>query len=58
MSNWGHYSNPQVDADLENATVEFDDAKREAILRDSVKRVSDDVGILPLFHYQNIWARP
>ena len=56
MSNWGRYSNPQVDADLENATVEFDDAKREAILRDSVKRVSDDVGILPLFHYQNIWA--
>lgn len=56
MSNWGRYSNPEVDRDLEKATAEFDNAKREAILRDSVKRVSDDVGILPLFHYQNIWA--
>lgn len=55
-SNWGRYSNPQVDKDLELASAEFDDAKREAILRDSVKRVTDDVGVLPLFHYQNIWA--
>lgn len=55
-SNWGRYSNPQVDKDLELSSAEFDDAKREAILRDSVQRVSDDVGILPLFHYQNIWA--
>ena len=31
-------------------------AKREAILRDSVKLVADDVGIIPLFHYKNIWA--
>lgn len=56
MSNWGRYSNQQVDADLDKASAEFDDARREAILRDSVQRVSDDVGILPLFHYQNIWA--
>jgi len=55
-SNWGRYSNPQVDKDLELASAEFDDAKREAILRDSVKIVTDDVGVLPLFHYQNIWA--
>lgn len=55
-SNWGRYSNLQVDKDLELSSAEFDEGKREAILRDSVKRVSDDVGILPLFHYQNIWA--
>lgn len=55
-SNWGRYSNPQVDKDLELSSAEFDEGKREAILRDSVQRVSDDVGILPLFHYQNIWA--
>lgn len=55
-SNWGRYSNPLVDQDLVDATEEFDDAKREAILRRSVKRVTDDVGVLPLFHYQNIWA--
>ena len=55
-SNWGHYSNPKVDAALEQSTSEFDVAKREAILRDSVKLVADDVGIIPLFHYKNIWA--
>lgn len=55
-SNWGHYTNPKVDAALTQATSEFDAAKRESILRDSVKMVSDDVGIIPLFHYKNIWA--
>ena len=30
--------------------------KREGILRQSAKVVSDDVGIIPLFHYRNIWA--
>lgn len=55
-SNWGYYSNPKVDKDLELATAEFDEQKREAILRDSVKLVMDDVAIIPLFHYKNIWA--
>jgi peptide/nickel transport system substrate-binding protein len=55
-SNWGRYSSPAVDHALDAATAEFDAAKREAILRGSVKVVSDDVGIIPLFHYQNIWA--
>jgi peptide/nickel transport system substrate-binding protein len=55
-SNWGHYSNESVDKALDAATVEFDARRREAILRHSVKLVSDDVGNIPLFHYQNIWA--
>ena len=55
-SNWGHYSNESVDKALDAATVEFDARRREAILRHSVKLVSDDVGTIPLFHYQNIWA--
>lgn len=55
-SNWGHYSNAKIDADLLKATSEFDAAKREAILRDAVKSVSEDVGIIPLYHYKNIWA--
>ncbi|MBX8603207.1 ABC transporter substrate-binding protein [Pseudomonas cichorii] len=55
-SNWGHYSNPLVDKALVDATSEFDDAKRRAILEQSAKVVADDVGIIPLFHYQNIWA--
>ena len=52
----GPLQQPQVDAALEQSTSEFDVAKREAILRDSVKLVADDVGIIPLFHYKNIWA--
>ena len=55
-SNWGHYSSPAVDQDLGAATAEFDAAKREAILRQAVQTVSDDVGIIPLYHYRNIWA--
>ena len=34
----------------------FDDAKREAILRKSAQVVAEDAGIIPLFHYQNLWA--
>ena len=55
-SNWGRYSNAAVDKALAESTSEFDTAKREAILRHSVKVVSDDAGIIPLFHYKNIWA--
>jgi len=55
-SNWGHYSNAAVDKALEASTAEFDSAKREAILRGAAKAVSDDAGVLPLYHYQNIWA--
>lgn len=55
-SNWGHYSNAKVDQALAEATEEFDDTRRAAILSDAAKVVSDDVGIIPLFHYQNIWA--
>ncbi|SOE94388.1 peptide/nickel transport system substrate-binding protein [Burkholderia sp. D7] len=55
-SNWGRYSSPAVDHALDAATAEFDPVKREAILQQSVKVVSDDVGIIPLFHYENIWA--
>ena len=55
-SNWGHYSNPAVDKALAESTAEFDTARREAILRASAKVVSDDAGIIPLFHYRNVWA--
>ena len=55
-NNWGRYSNEDVDKALDAATVEFDAKRREAIYRHSVKLVTDDVGNIPLFHYQNIWA--
>ncbi len=56
INNWGRYSNDAVDKALDAATVEFDERRRDAIFRHSVKLVTDDVGHIPLFHYQNIWA--
>ncbi|MFT3690941.1 ABC transporter substrate-binding protein [Paenirhodobacter sp.] len=55
-SNWGHYSSARHDELLAAASSEFDDAKREALIRDAVKVVAADVGVIPLFHYKNIWA--
>lgn len=55
-SNWNRYSNPAIDKALTDSTEEFDPAKREAILRGAAKVVADDVGVIPLYHYQNIWA--
>jgi peptide/nickel transport system substrate-binding protein len=56
VSNWGRYKNPKVDQALEDAMREFDDKKREAILQQSARVVAEDAGIIPLFHYQNLWA--
>ena len=55
-NNWGRYSNESVDKALDAATVEFDPRRREAMFRHAAKLVTDDVGHIPLFHYQNIWA--
>lgn len=55
-SNWGHYSNPEMDKATAETTAEFNDAQREAIMRRAAKILSDDAGVIPLYHYQNIWA--
>ena len=55
-SNWGHYSNEEFDENLKAVTVEFDDKKREKLMQDAAVIVMDDVGVIPLFHYKNLWA--
>jgi peptide/nickel transport system substrate-binding protein len=55
-SNWGRYSNPEVDRLLDAAVRELDDAKREAILQESARVVMGETGIIPVFHYRNLWA--
>lgn len=55
-SNWGHYSSENLDKSLETVTVEFDADKREKLMQDAAVVVSEEVGIIPLFHYKNIWA--
>lgn len=54
--NWGRYNNPAVDKSLEDAMMAFDDGARARILEHSAELVTADVGVIPLFHYQNIWA--
>ncbi len=56
VSNWGHYSSPEVDRALNEAVSTFDEGQRDAILRSAARQVDRDKAIFPLFHYQNIWA--
>ena len=45
-----------MDALVERAMVELDDAKREALLREATTMAMADVGIIPLHIQTNIWA--
>ena len=55
-SNRGRYSNPQLDAMIEAALVELDDAKREKLLIDAQRMAMEDVALIPLHWQTNIWA--
>ncbi|MFT4192843.1 MAG: ABC transporter substrate-binding protein [Comamonas sp.] len=55
-SNWGRYSSPALDQALAAYTQEFDANKAETILRHAARILDDDQAVIPLFHYQNIWA--
>ncbi|GGG36497.1 ABC transporter substrate-binding protein [Caldovatus sediminis] len=55
-SNRGRYSNPEVDALIEQALVELDDEKRERLLQEAKRKAFEDVAIIPLHIQTNIWA--
>lgn len=56
VSNYGGYSNPALDTLVGAAVEEFDDGKRQAMLRQAMKMADDDLGVVPL-HFQNAtWA--
>jgi peptide/nickel transport system substrate-binding protein len=55
-SNRGRYSNPQLDALLEQAMVELDEPKRERMLIDIQRMAAEDVAVIPLHIQTNIWA--
>lgn len=55
--NRGRYSNPQVDALIEQAIVTVDDAEREAILRKATEIwIGQDYGVIPTHFQMNVWA--
>jgi peptide/nickel transport system substrate-binding protein len=55
-SNRGRYSNPAMDAKLEEAMRTVDDPKREALLQEASRLVMTDFGILPLHFELSVWA--
>jgi peptide/nickel transport system substrate-binding protein len=55
-ANRGRYSNPRVDALLEEGLYTVDDLKREAILQRATEIAIGDTGIVPLHSQVNIWA--
>jgi peptide/nickel transport system substrate-binding protein len=55
--NYGHYSNPKLDAIVAEIAVTMDDAKREKLLHQGSRIViRDDVATIPLFHTVEAWA--
>jgi peptide/nickel transport system substrate-binding protein len=54
--NLGRYSNPKVDAMIDRIKTENDLAKRDALIRDSLKAIAEDVAYLPLHHQIRPWA--
>ena len=55
-TNRGRYSNPAMDAKLEEALRTVDDKKRGALLQDASKLVISDYGVLPLHFELSVWA--
>jgi peptide/nickel transport system substrate-binding protein len=55
-TNRGRYSNPAMDAKLEEAMRTVDDRKREALLQEASRLVITDHGLLPLHFELSVWA--
>ncbi len=55
-SNRGGYSNPAMDAVVEEALKTLDDAKRNALLARASEIAINDVGLIPLHYEVSTWA--
>jgi len=55
-SNYGGYSNPEMDAVVDKAMGTTDDAAREELLRQATRLVMDDVAVVPLHIQKSFWA--
>ncbi|MGC2857257.1 ABC transporter substrate-binding protein [Novispirillum sp. DQ9] len=56
VSNYGHYSNPALDAQVEAAVATFDDGDREARLAAASRVAAADLGVVPLHFQMALWA--
>jgi peptide/nickel transport system substrate-binding protein len=55
-SNRGRYSNPKLDALLDEALRTVDDAKREKLLQEATEVGINDLGIIPLHFEVSTWG--
>ncbi len=55
-ANRGRYSNPKMDAVLEQSLATVDDGRREKLLQQATELGVGDLGIIPLYHQHNLWA--
>jgi peptide/nickel transport system substrate-binding protein len=55
-SNRGRYSNPEVDALVQEALRTVDDAQREALLAEATEIAIKDLGIIPIHYQVNTWG--
>jgi peptide/nickel transport system substrate-binding protein len=56
QANRGRYSNAKMDALLQQALATVDDARREQLLQQATVVAMSDVGIVPLYHQESVWA--
>ncbi len=55
-ANRGRYSSAKMDALLDQALATVDDAKRERLLQEATGVAMSDLGIIPLYHQESVWA--
>ena len=54
--NFGGYSNPKVDAFIDEGRLQFDDGKRAALFSQAMQAMDDDAAFVPLIHRHVTWA--
>ena len=55
-ANHRRVSDPELDALMRRASATMDDAAREAVLHEAVRRYADQVWNFPILHLGNVWA--
>lgn len=56
VSNYGRYSNPQVDAYLAKANETIPSSEREELQRKAIRAIAEDAGYLPIQHLKVSYA--
>lgn len=51
-----NYSNPELDAMIQQGSVELDEDKRRAILEQAMEMASADMVLIPIVQLQSVWA--